>query len=55
MTENPKKFIELLTNSNYTSRVVIERREVIEPKLLKVVKSLMKELFDSFATKMKIN
>ena len=48
--ENPKKFIELLTNSNYTSRVVIERREVIEPKLLKVVKGLMKELFDSFAT-----
>lgn len=48
--ENPKKFIELLTNSNYTSRVVIERREVIEPKLIKVVKSLMKEMFDSFAT-----
>lgn len=48
--DNPKKFIELLTNSNYTSRVAIERREVIEPKLLKVVKGLMKELFDSFAT-----
>ena len=49
--ETPKKFIELLTNSNYTSRVVIERREVIEPKLIKVVKSLMKEMFDnSFVT-----
>lgn len=49
-TENPKKFIELLTNSNYTNRVAIERREFIETKLLKVVKGLMKELFDLFAT-----